>query len=292
MANCLRTSSRWGHTTTGRRGLPAKEIQKLITTNMNLQDILQHSHHLLVLLVLFILAKIFPTNKKETDYKKYELEDIEKTYKKYQWLPLISILIVLVIGVLLYYFLKNINILLQNKPEDAIFYLRFETMPLMLTICIIFTFLISIMEKSMLSMMSQEDYEKYNIKYELEYGLSANGGEIFAKYWKLFFGCITIFFLFYFWNVDGKITKDFIELGDYGTATKKRHSLNQVKKIQFYPNPNPDVAVMVEDEYKVIFDNNEEWDTGSSDIRGTENLSEVIKYISDKSKVRIDTLIE
>ena len=141
-------------------------------------------------------------------------------------------------------------------------------------------------------MMSQEDYEKYNIKYELEYGLSANGGKTFAKYWKLFFGCITVFFLFYFWNVDGKITKNFIELGDYGTAAKKRYSLNQVKKIQFYPNPNPDVAVMVEDEYKVIFDNNEEWDTGSSDIRGTENLSEVMKYISDKSKVRIDTLIE
>jgi hypothetical protein len=258
---------------------------------MNFEDILQHSQHLLVILVLFILAKIFPTNKKETDYKKYELEVIEKTYKKYQWSPSISIFVVFVVGSILYYSLKNIGALIQTKPKDAIFYLRFETMPLALTVCLIFTFLISIMEKTMLSMMSQEDYEKYNIKYELEYGLSANGGEIFAKYWKLFFGCITIFFLFYFWNIDGKITKEFIELGDYGTTVKKRYSLNQVKEIQFYPNPNPDVAILVEDEYKVIFNNNQEWDTGSSGIRETENLSEVMKYISDKSKVEIDTFI-
>ncbi|MES2519916.1 MAG: hypothetical protein V4585_17495 [Bacteroidota bacterium] len=258
---------------------------------MNLQDILQHSHHLLVLLVLFILAKIFPTNKKEKDYKKYELEDIEKTYRKYQWSPSIAILIVLLIGLVLYYSFKSINILLQTKPKDAIFYLRFETMPLIVTIGVIFTFLISIMEKSMLSMMSKEDYEKFNIKYELEYGLSSNRAEAFAKYWKLFFGCITVFLIFYFWNIDGKITKDYIELGNYGTTVKKRYSLNQVEKIQFYPNPNPDIAILVEDEYKVIFNNSEEWDTESSGIRGTENLSEVMKYISDKSKIRIDTLI-
>lgn len=258
---------------------------------MNLQNILQHSHHLLILLILFILAKIFPTNKKETEYKKYELEDIEKTYKKYKWSPSIAILIVLVVGVILYYSLKNIIILGYTKPKDTIFYLRFETMPLILTVCFIFTFLISIMEKSMLSMMSQEDYEKFGIKYELQYGLSSKWGETFTKYWKLFFGCITVFFLFYFWNVDGKVTKDFIELGDCGTTIKKRYSLNQVKEIQFYPNLNPNVAFMVKDEYKVIFNNNEEWDTASSGIRGTENLSEVMKYISNKSKVRIDTLI-
>jgi hypothetical protein len=261
-------------------------------TIMNFQDILQHSQHLLVLLVLFILAKIFPTNKKETDYKKYEIEDIEKTYKKYKWVPSIAIFILIFVGVLLFYFLKYISILTVIKPEDAIFYLRFETMPLVLTVCLIFTFSISIMEKVMLSAMSQEDYEKYNIKYELEYGLSANGGETFSKYWKLFFGGITIFFLYWLWNIDGKITKDSIQLGDAGTTVKKQYAFNQVKAIQFYPNPNPEIAVLIEDEYKVIFTNNDVWDTGSSGIRGTENLSEAMKYISDKSKVKVDTLIE
>ncbi|MDZ7899397.1 MAG: hypothetical protein U5N85_15400 [Arcicella sp.] len=258
---------------------------------MDFKDILQHSQHLLVLLVVFILAKIFPTNKKEKDFKKYELEDIEQTYKKYKWLPSISIIVLLFLGVLLYYSLKYISILTSVKPDDAVFYLRFETMPLLLTVCLIFTFSISIMENIMLSMMSQEDYEKYNIKYELEYGLSANGGEIFVKYWKIIFGSITVFLLFWLWNMDGKITKDSIELGEEGTTAKKKYLFNQVKTIQFYPNPNPDVAVLVEDEYKVIFVNNDEWHT-SSGIRGTENLSEVMQYISDRSKVRIDTLTE
>ena len=101
-----------------------------------------------------------------------------------------------------------------------------------------------------------------------------------------------MFFIFWLWNIDGKITNDFIELGNSGTTVKKRYLFNQVKEIQFHPNPNPDVAVLVEDEYKVIFTNNEEWDTGTSGIRGTENLSEAVKFISDKSKIKVDTLIK
>lgn len=256
-----------------------------------LEKILEHSVHILTVLVVALLARLIPANK--NNYYDIDFSEFVRNPKKEaKWGCILLIYIFVVIPTLAYpigVLIEKMDVFIQENvwtqkiwfpPSFVAYYIT--------ALCLIYM-LACVPSRVFLKEILKGYYEEY-IKYlaysEYKHGISNR------KASKVFFVLFLILLLgsmFILEKTKTSIVNNHIEFAEWGSWKNRQFSLTEIKKIEFAKIVRyDDVRTENEDFLKITFKNKESWNSLNYDFNN--NFQDKIKYISDSSRIKIDTL--
>lgn len=256
-----------------------------------LEKILEHSVHILTVLVVALLARLIPANK--SNYYDIDFSEFVKNPKKeakWGWILLIYIFVVIPtvaypIGVLI----EKIDIFIQQSIwRQKIWFLPSFIAYYIIALCLTYM-LACVPSRVFLKEILKGYYEEY-LKYlaysEYKQGISNRKASIV---FFVFFMIALLGLMFVLEKTKTSVYDSNIEFVEWGDWEDKKYSFAEIMKIEFAETVRYDEArTESEDFLKITFKNQESWNSLNYDF--DDSFRTKIRIISDSSRIKIDTL--
>ena len=256
-----------------------------------LESLLEHSVHLLTVIVVALLARLIPTNKNKSydidfsEFIKNPKKEVKWGYIVIAYMFLILPIVAYPIGVILEktdYFVQH-HILTQKTwffPSFIAYYIIGLCFVYMLACLPSRIFLKEILKKN------YEEYIQFLAYSEFKNGISNRKASIL---FFIIFSITLVGLLFVLEKTKTSIYDHQIEFSQWGKWENKTYSLSEIKKIEFAKKIKYDKnRTESEDLIKITFKDGDDWN--SVNYNFDDSFRSKIELISDSSHIKIDTL--
>lgn len=256
-----------------------------------LYKILEHSVHILTILTIVLLARLIPANKSSyynTDFSEF----ISNPKKEAKWGGLVLLYIFIIIPTVAYpigVLIEKIDVFIQESIwTKKIWFLPSFIAYYIIALCLMYM-LACVPSRVFLKEVLKRNYDEY-LKYlafsEYKHGISNRKASIV---FFVFFFIVLLGLMFVLEKTKTSVYDNHIEFAEWENWKSKKYFLGEIQKIEFAKTVRYDeVRTENEDFLKITFKNQDDWNSLNYDFN--DSFRTKIKYISDFSRIKIDTL--
>jgi NADH:ubiquinone oxidoreductase subunit 5 (subunit L)/multisubunit Na+/H+ antiporter MnhA subunit len=240
-----------------------------------------------IVLVLFLLAKVVP-HKHSVGHLKIDFATLRNKYQKWDILSGILLLILIpgmayLIGLLF----STIFYSPENKVPGIIYHIATSRLMWFMPGLVLSFALIRFPMTFIYKLILKEDYDEFMLYSDLKTG--ADGVKILSyMMWISGIGAALLLILLSDYSVN--IYKDKIVLNDFLTFTDKTYSFSEIESINHIKPLNPNTGEPEKPSYFIRFKDKGHWDTNRGLEDDNNKQEEIINYLSEKTKLKINVL--
>lgn len=241
----------------------------------------------IIVLVLFLLAKIVP-HKHKVDSLEVDFITLRKKYKKWDILSII-LLFILMPGMtyLLGLLFSTLYYSPENENPEIIYHIATSRLMWFMPGLLLSFALIRFPMTFIYKLILKEDYNQFMLYSDLKTG--ADGMKIMNYIsWISGLGSVILLVLLSDYSVD--IYKEKIVLNDFLTFSNKSYSFSEIQSINYIQPINPNTGESEKTSYFIRFKDNGHWDTARGLEDDNNRQEEIINYLSEKTKLKINAV--
>lgn len=175
-------------------------------------------HHVAVGVIIFLLAKWFPSKKVADKQNDYNVAKLGKKFQKYDWLALLGLFVIVPCFVYLIHLVLERVIDFLSKSSLNNSFVSFESPSIIFATCLGFIFCVKLTEVFIKSIVGLENYRLYDLYCELQYNIDNTR---LARAWMVFFGALSVIIIYLMGDWYMKIENDKIEYNTFSSLESK-----------------------------------------------------------------------
>jgi len=241
----------------------------------------------IILFVLFLLSKIFPYKKAEGGLN----ADFGTLQKKYQKWDLFSAFLVIILIPVTTYLLGSLFSIIfyssESSNSEIIYHIGTSRLMWFMPALILSFGLLRVPMTLIYKSIFKSDYNQFMLYSDLKTGID---GMRVLNYMTWISGLGAVLFLVLLSDYSVDIYKEKIVLNDFLTFSDKSYSFSEIQSINYIKPLNPNTGEPEKSSYFIKFKDGEHWDTARGLEDDNNRQNEIIKFLSEKSKLNINEL--
>ncbi|SHG03456.1 hypothetical protein [Flavobacterium johnsoniae] len=240
-----------------------------------------------ILLVMSLLAKIFPYKKPEGNLE----VDINTLRSRYQIWDLFSVVLIFILIPGITYIIGSLfSIIFYSTKVDnpeIIYHIGTSRLMWFMPALVLSFGLIRIPMTLIYKLIFKEEYNQFMLYSDAKTGID---GMRVLNYmtWISGIGSALLLILLSDYSVD--ISKEKIVLNDFLTFTDKSYSFSEIESINYIKLINPNTQQPEKESYFIRFKDGGHWDTARGLEDDNNRQNEIINFLSEKTGLKINEL--
>ncbi|MBS7229911.1 hypothetical protein KHA90_02645 [Flavobacterium psychroterrae] len=241
----------------------------------------------IIVLVLFLLAKIFPY-KKNDNLLQIDFATLKNKYQKWDLLSVVMVFILIPgITYLVGSLFSIVFYSTETKDPQIIYHIGTSRLMWFMPALILSFGLIRFPITLIYKLIFKDKYKEFMMYSDIKTG--ADGMKI-LNYMTWISGAGSIVFLVFLSDYSVDIHKEKIVLNDFLTFSDKSYSFSEIQSINYIRPLNPNTGEPEKSSYFIKFKDGGHWDTARGLEDDNNRQSEIINFLSEKSKLNINEL--